>query len=239
MSDTKELERQIEIQRRKKTNRGIDLYDNAFDAAIPGGIVAYLKSKNHPVWVDLGCGDGKALEDVGRLMPNLIAVGIDVRDDVVMSKYPQFKQGIGQEGLYFSKQELDANNNVVLPEECHLITCLMLDRYLEDILPVVISAINALSTDGEFVITISAAHYVRDRKYKKLEFLKDYLMRLLQGIGGSLVEHTAGNKDRHLGDYHTDVWVIKKGTKPVKFDFQFKESGPISDGGYYQEYWVD
>lgn len=239
MSDIRGSERQTEIQRGKKTDRGLDLYDNAFDTAIPEGIVAYLRTRNRPIWVDLGCGDGRALEDIVKLMPDLEAVGIDVRSDVAISRYPQFQQGTRRVGLSFSKQELDGNKNIVLPKNCDLITCLMLDRYLEDFLPVVISAINALSADGEFVMTISAAHYVRDRKYKEQESLKTYLMRLLQENGGSLTERTAGNKDGHLGDYHTDVWVIKKGSKPVEFDYQLKESGPISGGGYFQEYWID
>lgn len=231
--------RQKEIQADKRTDRTLELYNNTFKDALPGGIVAFLKNRKQATWVDLGCGDGLALEDVLAASKNIAIVGVDARGDVRMSEHVYYKRNVRTEGVSFSRQNLDGNRNIDLPQDIDLVTCLMIDRYLADIMPMILTATNSLSEDGRFLMTVSAFHYVRDRKYQEQEMLRSYLRSELEKSGGSLEVVTAGNKDNHLGDVRAEVWVIKKGKEPLSFDWEMKDSGPVSGGGYWQEYWVD
>ena len=115
----------------------------------------------------------------------------------------------------------------------------MVDRYLRDIMPMIIAGINSLSENGVFLMTSSCWHYVRDRKWKFQDMLKWYLKGKLEKSGGSLEVVRAGNKDGHLGDLPTEVWVIKKGKEDIVVNYEMNDVSSLLGGGYSQEYWVD
>lgn len=236
-------QRQKEVQSDKRTDRTLALYDDTFQSALPEGIVAFLRDRDTPAtWVDLGCGNGLALDEASRTKgcgANEI-IGVDIRADALpISQFPEFNPGARGRGLFRSNQNLDGNANLVLPDNCDLITCLMVDRYLRDIMPMIIRSINSLSENGVFLMTSSCFHYVRDRKWKSQNMLQRYLKDMLEETGGSLRVVSAGNEDGHLGDFPTDVWVMRRGNENILVNYEMNDVCPISGGGYSQEYWVD
>jgi len=236
-------QRQKEVQKDKRTDRTLALYNDTFQNALPEGIISFLKQRDLPsTWVDLGCGNGLALQKVAQSegCENTEIIGIDIRDDVQpISQYPEYNHNVRKTGLFHSLQNMDGNSNLTLPNNSDLITCLMVDRYLKDIMPMIIRSINSLSEDGIFLMTSSCWHYVRNRKWKSQNMLQWYLRDLLEETGGSLSVVNAGNKDGHLGDFPTDVWVIKRGRNDISVNYEINDVSPLLGGGYSQEYWVD
>jgi len=224
------------IQKNKRDNRSLDLYDDTFKEALPKGIEHFFKSdRKRKKWLDLGCGNGCALIElsVKKGLSHVIITGVDIRNNIEIATKKGFVPN-----LQYSQQNLDHNRDLLLPKNVDLITALMIDRYLEDPLPMIISAINSLSKGGTMLFTESAFHYVRDKKYGVQDNLSLHLKLELKKTGGDLQIVDAGNKDFHLGTYNSKVWIIKKGSKDINFDYELKDSMSLFGGGYSQEYLV-
>ncbi len=163
---------QYNVQKSKKSDRGLDEYDRLLENVLPEGIFNYMRGSQYhlenPVWVDVCCGQGRALIDAinkqyeSKNDTHMSFIGIDIR-----KLETHFDIKYDNCALSFVNQ--DINDLSCFQVRPNLITDIFGLCYVSDPLSVVENLYNSLEKNGILISLGLNKVSVKDNKVSSEE----------------------------------------------------------------------
>jgi len=159
---------------RSRTSSGINSYEKEFGFKPEDFLSNILHTKANASWLDICCGEGKALTNCGRFFKQenknqrIQFIGIDLIDAFAESE-PE---------LDFITFKAGSINDIDLVGKFDLITCVHGLHYIGDKLGTIEKAINHLNENGLFIANLDLANLKIEN-----EHAKNYFQKLFKQIG--------------------------------------------------------
>lgn len=164
-------------------SREID-FNTQFPPEMRGGILQYLQNIKHPVFVDVGGGEGKTAFDLASQVPDLQAVVIDL--------YPQGPEAVPQRSVMFKQVDLDKEKFPVEAASADLVVASRVLLFLDDPLKTINQMLGATKPGG-YVIIDGVNRLMVD----KADISTDYLFHNID-FGDNLFVYTSSVAMREL-----------------------------------------